>query len=70
VNIVTDQVIQLYVLHTDHILKKHAGNVAVILLPVVSVSCFLKIQFYYVIDITATVHSFLNGILKCHFTSL
>jgi len=70
VNIVTDQVIQPYVLHTAHILKKHADNVAVIFLPVVSVSWFLKFLFYYVIDITAAVHSFLNVILKYHSTRL
>jgi len=70
VNIVTDQLLQPYVLHTDHILKKHTGNMAVILVPVVSVSCFLKIQFYYVTDITAAVHSFLSGVLKYLSTSL
>jgi hypothetical protein len=70
VNTVTDQVIQPCVLHTDQILKKHTGSMTVILVRVVSVSCFLKIQFYYVIDITAAVHSFLNGILKYHSTRL
>jgi hypothetical protein len=56
--------------YTDHILKKHTGSMAVILVTVVSASSFLKIQFYYIIDITAAVHSFLNVILKYHSTSL
>jgi hypothetical protein len=70
VNIVEDAVIQSYVLHIGYILKMHTGNMAVILVPVVSVSCFLNIHFYYVIDFTAAFHSFLNGILKYHSTSL